>query len=122
MTFGQSSKSTVCPTFTQKTNPQYLAIEVLRIVYVYWSFLGKCLPNHHHLTILDKDTLLCLLHTATGEVVDGSFHFSVFTFQFVYARLLFGETYNLSKTAPRRSCLITVNRSSRNMQGEIFWI
>lgn len=86
LTFGQSSKSTVCPTFTQKkTNPQYLAIEVLRIVYVYWSFLGKCLPNHHHLGILDVDTFLCILHTSAGEVVNDSFHTSVFSFQIVNA-------------------------------------
>lgn len=89
---------------------------------MYQSILGKCLPNHHHLTILDADTFLCILHTTTGEVVEGSFHFSVFTFQFVNACFLFSKSNYLAETTPRRSYLITVNGSIRNMQGDIFWI
>ena len=78
-------------------------------------------PNHH-LAILDKDTLLPLLHTTTREVVEGSFHFSVFTFQFVNACLLWGKGHNLAKPSPRFCCLITLNRSIRNMKGGIFCI
>ena len=51
-------------------------------------FNVKCSSLNYYLAILDKDTLLCLLHTTAREVVDGSFPFSVFTFQFVNACLI----------------------------------
>ena len=86
------------------------------------SVNSQSLSLNHHLAILDKYTLLCLLHTTAREVENFSFHFSVFTLQFVNTGLLWGESNNLAETAPRRSCLITVNRSIRHMQGGILYI
>ena len=74
---------------------------------------------NHLLFILDKDTLLCFLHTTAREVEDGSFHISVFRFQFFNACLLIGKSDNLATIAPRSLCLIFLNRTCRHMKGDI---
>ena len=75
--------------------------------------------HNHLLSVQDKETLPCLLHSAAREIVNGSFHISVFRFLFFNACLLIGKSDNLATIAPRSLCLIFLNRTCRHMKGDI---